>query len=294
MKTVVFGGSGFLGVNLIDRLIKGRWPNIVAVARNETNLVALKEKFPSIEIIVGDIADRWIVKKAMKDAGDVFILSAVKHVGLAEIEVKSCISTNVIGCMNIIDESLITKPHNVLFVSTDKASQPTGVYGCSKKIGEKLIAEAEKINPATQYRVVRYGNVWGSNGSMITKWKPKMLQGEEVILTDPDASRFFWTVDEAVNLIFDCLLYTENCTPYVPKMRAVKMGIVLEACMEVYGKSPVKIIGLQPGENKVETTDGVTFSDTVEQFTKQEFINKFLYADVKKEMNELFDNLCID
>jgi len=132
------------------------------------------------------------------------------------------------------------------------------------------------MNPDTKYRVVRYGNVWGSNGSIITKWKPKFEKGEEVILTDPDASRFFWTMKEAVDLIFECMDKATNSDPYIPKMKAVTMGTVLEACMEVYGKSPVKIIGLQNGENKVETTDGIIFSDTCEQFTKEEFIEKFL------------------
>lgn len=278
-KIVVFGGSGFLGQALIERLevpLRGSEHKIVVVARNEGALVALKEKFPEIEIIVGDIVDPWVVKKAMKGVAFVYLLSALKHVGVAEKEVKACINTNVIGCMNVVNESLITKPVSLMFVSTDKASQPMGVYGCSKKIGEKLISEAEKINPHTQYRVVRYGNVWGSSGSIITKWKPKMLKGEEVILTDPEASRFFWTIDEAVQLIFECAIMAKNSDPYIPQMKAVKMGVVLEACMEVYGKCQVKIIGLQPGENKVETTDGITFSDTAEQFTKEEFIEKFL------------------
>jgi len=275
-KIVVFGGSGFLGTALIARLVNEGKNNIVAVARNEGALVALKEKFPSIEIIVGDIADRWIVKKAMKDADAVFLLSALKHVGLAEIEVKSCINTNIIGCMNVIDESLITEPTTLMFISTDKASQPMGVYGCSKKIGEKLIAEAEKINPDTKYRVCRFGNVWGSTGSIITKWKPKLLKGQEIILTDPEASRFFFSVQDAVNLVFECIDIAKDSTPFVPIMKAVKMQTVLESCMEAYGISPVKIIGLQPGENKIETMDGVNFSDTADQFTKDEFIKKFL------------------
>jgi UDP-N-acetylglucosamine 4,6-dehydratase len=275
-KNVIFGGSGFLGIALIKRLISMGETGIVAVARNEGALVSLKEKFPSISIMVGDIADSWVVKKAMKGAKNIFLLSALKHVGIAETEVKSCISTNIIGCMNIIEESLTTKPEILMFISTDKASQPMGVYGCTKKIGERLMSEAEKINPYTKYRVVRYGNVLGSTGSIITKWKPKMERGEEVILTDPEASRFFWTVTEAVDLIFECIEKSVDSTPFVPYMKAVTMGVVLEACMEVYGKCPVKIIGLQAGENKVETTDGITFSNEVEQFTKQEFINKFL------------------
>lgn len=275
-KVVVFGGSGFLGNYLIERLLSIGYKNISVVGRNEDSLVRLKEKFPYIELIVGDISDKWIVKKAMKGAEEVYLLSALKHVGLAEVEVKSCIATNISGCMNVIDESLNTRPKLLMFISTDKASQPMGVYGCSKRIGEKLMAEAEKINPETKYRIVRYGNVWKSNGSISTKWKPKMLRGEEVTLTDPDASRFFWTIDEAVNLIFECSEKATSSAPYIPTMKAVKMGVVLDACMEVYGRSPVKIIGLQPGENKVETTDGITFSDTAEQFTKDEFIKKFL------------------
>ena len=275
-KVVVFGGSGYLGNSLISRLISMGKTNIVAVARNESNLVALKERYPQIEILVGDIANEWVVKKAMQDAEEVYLLSAMKHVGLAEKEVNSCIQTNVVGCLNIVMESLFTKPKVFVFVSTDKAAQPTGVYGCSKKIGEKLLEEAERINTETKYRVVRYGNVWNSNGSIITKWRPKLERGETVTLTDPDASRFFWTVEEAVDLIFDCIEKSANSNPYIPVMKAVKMGVVLDACMDVYGESPVKIIGLQPGENKVETTDGVLFSDTAEQFTKEEFIEKFL------------------
>lgn len=275
-KILVAGGSGYLGTALIGRLISMGKTNIVAVARNEASLVILKEKYPCVEIIVGDISDKWIVKKAMKDADDVFVLSALKHVGLAEREVKSCITTNIIGCMNMVDESLITKPNIFMFISTDKSSQPMGVYGCSKKIGEKLIEEAERINPSTKYFCVRYGNVWASNGSLATKWKPKMMRGEEVILTDPEASRFFFTVDEAVDLIFECIEKSGNSNPFVANMKAVKMQIVLEACMETWGIAPVKTIGLQPGENKVETMDGVTFSDQVSQFTKQEFKEKFL------------------
>lgn len=275
-KQVVFGGSGFLGTELIKRLVSIGHSDILAVARNEGALVALKEKFPSISIMVGDIADPWIVKKAMSGANEVFLLSAMKHVGLAEKDVRSCTNTNIVGLMNVINESLLDHPKRVLFISSDKAAQPSGVYGCSKKIGEKLMEEAGVTNIYTEYRVIRYGNVWGSTGSIVTKWKPKMERGEEVILTDPDASRFFWTVGEAVDLIFECMHMASDASPYIPKMKAVKMGVVLEACMDVFGQSPVKIIGLQPGENKVETTDGIVFSDQCEQFSKDEFKQKFL------------------
>lgn len=276
-KIVVFGGSGYLGTALIDHLInKLYYSNILAVARNEGQLVQLKEKFPMVNIMVGDIADPWIVKQAMKDASYVYHLAAMKHVGLAEEQVRTCVNSNIIGTMNILAESYIQRPIFVVFISSDKAAQGTGVYGASKKIGEKLFAEASTINPESMYRVIRYGNVWASTGSIATKWKPKMQAGEEVILTDPEASRFFWTVEDAVENIFDCMVKSTKAVPYIPSMKAASMDVVLEACMQVYGRSPVKYIGLQPGENKYETMDGKVFSNQVDQFTVEEFKAKFL------------------
>lgn len=279
-KVVIFGGSGFLAERLLSVLPSKHFfeleHKVLIVGRNEGNLVATKEKFPKVEIMVGDIADKCIVKKAMQFGEEIYVLAAMKHVGLAEQNIHSCITTNVIGLMNIIEESFNTKPTFILFTSTDKASKPMGVYGYTKRLGEQLFAEAEKINPYTKYRCIRYGNVFGSRGSFITKWIPKMERGEEIFLTDPDASRFFFTVNDAVDLIFECLEKAVDATPYLPKMKAITMGKVLNACQEVYGKCPVKITGLQQGENKVETIDGVTFSDEVQQFTEQEFIDKFL------------------
>lgn len=275
-KTVVFGGSGSLGHALIARLISMGHKNILSVSRNEAAAVALKEKYPSIQIMIGDISDAWTVRAAMTDAKEVYLLAAMKHVGLAEQQVNTCILTNIVGVMNVVNESFSTKPKVLMFISSDKAAQGTGVYGCTKKIAERLMAEAEKMSPETKYRVVRYGNVWASQGSIATKWKPKMERGEEIIITDPEATRFFWPIEEAIDLIFNCIATSADSAPSVPKMKAVSMGTVLEACMEVWGKSPVKIIGLQPGENKHETTDGVIFSDTCEQFTKDEFKDKFL------------------
>jgi UDP-N-acetylglucosamine 4,6-dehydratase len=280
VKIVVFGGSGSLGSVLVERLLKRNPVEVLVVGRNEGKLVSLKEKFPSISIMVGDIADPWVVKKAMTDASEVYLAAALKHVGIAERDTKSCVSSNVIGALNVIQESLVQKPFVLVFISTDKAAQPNGVYGCSKRLGESLMEEAERINPDTTYRVVRYGNVWGSEGSIGTKWKPKMENGQEVILTDPEATRFFWTMNEAVDLIFESIKFGTSAKPFIPKMRSIKMGAVLQACLEVWtkngSKSPVKVIGLQPGENKHETTDGITFSNECEQFGVEEFKHKFL------------------
>jgi UDP-N-acetylglucosamine 4,6-dehydratase len=267
---IVFGGTGFLGEALIPRL-KG---DILVIARDEGKLISLKTKFPKIKIMSGDIADEWTVKKAMKDAENVFVLSAYKHVRSAEDEAFQCTKTNAIGMMNVLYESLKTKPKLVFFISTDKAAQISGVYGATKYIGEKLLQEAEKINPHTKYRCVRYGNIMYSTGSVMCLWKENMLRGKEVICTDPCMTRFYWTREEAVDLIFEAMKKAKDAKPYIPDMKAMSLGDLLKAMMKKYGEVPIKYVGAQEGENMHETIDGEVFSNQVEQFTIEEIREK--------------------
>lgn len=269
-------GPGYLGKQLIKRLVEQGFKNLRVIARNEGNLIKLKEEYPFIEIVPGDISNAAACEKACEGVEGIFHLAAQKHVGLAEMNVARTVLSNIGGTMNILECTLRHKPEFIIGISTDKAAQVKGIYGASKLIQEGLFREFESFNPQTKYRTVRYGNVWKSPGSFITKWEPKMRAGEEIILTDPEATRFFWTVEQAVELIFDCLNEAVDSTPFTPKMKSAKMGVVLDACMEVFGKCPLKITGLQKGENLSETIDGITYSGETEQFTKEEFINTFL------------------
>ncbi len=272
-KTVIFGASGFLGTHLVERIYTGGNTDILAVARNESALVTLKEKFPRISIQVGDIADPWVVQKALVHAEEAHLLSAMKHVGLSETDVATCVKTNITGTKNVIDESIVRQLRLLMFISSDKAAQPSGVYGCTKKIGEKLMAEAQVINRYTKYRVVRYGNVLYSSGSVLCKWRDRMRNGEEVIVTDMDATRFFWPVSQALDLIFECAKSATGPTPYITSMKSIRIGALLEAMMDKYGKVPVKIIGLQPGENKHEViAEGLPDSLHSIHYTKEEIL----------------------
>lgn len=277
MRTVVFGGTGFLGELLVERLVK-HGDEVMVVARNEGKLIQLQQKFPSIYILTGDIADSWTVARAFhfKPEG-VFLFSAFKHVGIAEDQVNQCVRSNVVGVMKILKASLIHKPEFVVLTSTDKAAQVSGVYGATKLIGERLFNEAQKLNGATKYRVVRYGNVLYSTGSVLCKWKDLIKQGKEVTITDPNATRFFWTRDEALDLIFKCLKEAKDATPFMPEMKSMCMWDLLMAMCEKYsdGKEiDVKTIGMQPGENLHETVDGKVYSNEVKRFTQSEIMEK--------------------
>lgn len=268
MTTLVTGGTGFLAEGLLKRLDTS---TTRILARSEKGLIATKQQFPEVEIMTGDICDPFVCQKALKGIETVYHLAAFKHVGLAEKQPVQCVQSNLIGTFNLLK---YFRGDTFLAISTDKAAQVSGVYGASKYLMERVIAEYDKqYRHRTKYRVVRYGNVLYSTGSVLCKWKDLMLEGKEVTITDPEATRFFWTVEQAVDLIFECIEKSTDATPYIPEMKAIRIGDLLSAMRQKYGMVPIKEIGLQPGENKHETMDGVTFSNEVEQYTVPEIID---------------------
>jgi UDP-N-acetylglucosamine 4,6-dehydratase/5-epimerase len=271
---LVTGATGFLGECLVQKIIN-KQGRVRAFSRNEGKLIELKHKFPSIEIYAGDVSDKFEVKQAMIDVDAVFHLAASKHVGLAEKFSRECTKTNVLGSMNILEISLEQDLDFVIGISTDKAAQVKGVYGATKLLMERLFLQFEKINPNVNYRIVRYGNVLYSTGSVLCKWKDLLSDGKQVIVTDPDATRFFWTREQAVNLIFSCLDNSTSVKPWVPKMKSMKIGDLLTAMSRKYLPAgctlDIKQIGLQPGENLHEKIlEEGPASNEVEFFTIDE------------------------
>ena len=273
---LVTGGSGFLGVPLVERLLADG-ANVRILARDEGKLIEAKQKFPQVEILNGDISDIFEVRQAMKDVDGVFHLAASKHVGLAEKTVRETIKANTIGSMNILECSLDMDLEFIVGISTDKAAQVSGVYGASKLLMERLFTQFERLNPNCDYRIVRYGNVLYSTGSVLCKWKDLIERDQELIVTEPKATRFFWSVDQALDLIYDCLENAKDSSPYVPSMKAMSIENLLDAMYRRYlpegGTKKIKEIGLQPGENLHEKIleDGED-SSQAEQYTVEDII----------------------
>ncbi len=272
-KILITGGSGFLAKEIIKRLYEKEVASIRIVARNEGQLVATKELYPNVEIMVGDIADPYLCDRALSGIDGVIHAAAMKHVGLAEENVRQTIQTNV--PIALLEASRAHRPEFIIGISTDKAASRSGVYGATKFLMERLFAEYEKINPHTKYRTVRYGNVLYSTGSVLCKWKDKLEREERIIVTDVNATRFFWTVEQAVDLIFETLEKAPNAKPYACKMKAMRMGDLLDAMIAKYAVWPDLVepieIGLQPGENLHEIIhEGEPDSSQVEKFTMEE------------------------
>ena len=271
---LVTGGSGFLGFDLVKRILS-KGGRVVTLSRDEGKLIQLKQEYPDIKILTGDICDRFDVQQAMKGVDGIFHLAAFKHVGLAETQSRECTRSNVIGSLNVLEEGVNNNVDFIIGISTDKAAQVAGVYGATKYVMEKLFEQFESNYPETTFRIVRYGNVLYSTGSVLCKWKDLLQEGKEVIVTEPQATRFFWTVEQAVDLIFDCMENAVNSKPYVPDMKSMSIENLLKAMAENYlpeGETlKVKTIGLQPGENLHERIleDGLS-SEDADRFTIEE------------------------
>lgn len=267
-KILITGGTGFLAQELIKRLPHNQ---LRVVARNEKNLIDLQQQYPEIEILPGDIRDEFLCQRALVDIDTVFHVAAFKHVGLAEQNVNTCIGSNLTGTLNLLK---YFTGQTFVFTSTDKACKVNGVYGATKLLAERAIIEYSSLHPEKTIRIVRYGNVIGSSGSVIPKWKTLLQEGKEIVLTDPEATRFFWTVSEAVDLIFEAITHGKDASPYCPAMRSIRMGDLLEAMQQKYGRAKnIKVIGLQEGENKSErVVNGQPDSDEADKFTVEEIM----------------------
>jgi len=274
-KLAITGATGFLAEELIRVLIEEGF-HINAIARNEGKLVELKKKYKNLSIHPCPVEDYCLLKKATQNCIGVYHLASFKDVVLAESNPLKTIQSNIIGTLNILKLSMeINNLKYIISTSTDKAVRVSGVYGASKLMIEKLFHEFHEINGNNcKYRLVRYGNIFNSTGSVLTKWKESLLKNEKIILTDPNATRFFLTREEAVGLILKCLKEAKNSNPFYPEMKSIEMRILLETMIDKYStvKPNVSIIGLRKGENMHELIEGEISSNNAPRWTKQELM----------------------
>ena len=270
-KYLVTGGTGVVGYELCKRIIE-MGGKVVVLSRTEEKLKNLQEKHNEIEILVSDILDKKVVRNALKDIRGVFHLTALAQ-GMQSGKPIESINTNILGSMNVLVESL--NVDFVIGISSDKVVQVSGNYGATKFLMEKLFTEFEEINPDTKYRVVRLGNVIYSVDSVLEKWKSRIENNEEVIITEPTATRFFMTKEQSVDMIFNCLEKSTDSTPYFENMKSTSMGNLLEAMSNKYlpegSELSVKEIGLQPNENLHERlVENGPYTNEIEQYTIEE------------------------
>lgn len=262
---LITGGTGSLGKYLTESILN-QWPEVkrlVIFSRDEQKQFELAQKFPkedykAIRYFIGDVRDKDRLMKAFQGIDIVIHAAAMKHVPIAEYNPMECIKTNVIGAENVINAALDSGVSDVVALSTDKAAAPINLYGASKLASDKLFIAANNIKGSNsiKFSVVRYGNVMGSNGSVIPFFLKKRSDGV-LPITDPKMTRFNITLEEGANMIFHALENHWGGEIFVPKIPSYKITDVAEA---IGPNLSHPTIGIRAGEKLHE--EMITASDS--------------------------------
>jgi len=262
---LITGGTGSFGKEFV-KIVLEKYPGIkrlVIYSRDEQKQFQMANdypevKYPQLRFFIGDVRDYDRLRMALKGIDTVVHAAAMKHVHIAEYNPMECIKTNIMGAENVIMACLDADVENVVALSTDKAAAPINLYGATKLASDKLFIAANNIKGKQKIRfsVVRYGNVMGSNGSVIpfflNKRKEKFLP-----ITDPTMTRFNILLPEAVDMVLHALDNAWGGELFVPKIPSYK---ITDLAMAIAPDCEHRIVGIRPGEKIHE--EMITASDS--------------------------------
>ncbi len=261
MKSVLItGGTGTLGHGIVENLLLGdECRRICILSRGEKEQAAMARKFASdrLRFFIGDVRDYLRVRRAMDGCKVVIHAAALKRVEVGIYNPDEMVKTNVLGTANVIEASRGTGVERCVLVSTDKAFEPISPYGYTKALAESLFtaAEATRRPSSPHYAGVRYGNVWCSAGSVVPLWRSVLASGGRPLITDPDCTRFFMLLSEAVNFVLGAVTRMQGGEIFVPNLPAYKLGDLACAMMTGRLEFPPDRIGLPEYEKLHESME---------------------------------------
>ncbi len=248
---LVTGGTGSFGrafvKHALDRLNPRR---IIVFSRDELKQWEVRQLFgddPRLRFFLGDVRDRTRLLRAMHKVDYVVHAAALKQVDSGEYNPWEFVQTNVVGSQNVIEASIDCGVKRVVALSTDKASSPINLYGATKLTADKLFISGNHYAAAyeTRFSVVRYGNVMGSRGSIIPKFKALHAAGQSLPITDLRCTRFLITLPQAVEFVVDSFELMVGGELYVPRIPSMKVTDLAEA---IAPGAKMHDVGLRPGE----------------------------------------------
>ena len=261
-NVLITGGCGSIGSEIVSALAR-REPNLIRVLDNsEGGLAAFRGTFDDrtvdVDCVLANIRDKDQLRIAMRDVDVVFHVAAMKHVPMVEDNPYGAVQTNVDGTRNVVEAAADTDVDRLLAVSTDKAANPTSTMGSTKLIAERIVTSFDAHRPSGDLTLgtVRFGNVVGTEGSVVPLFYDQIEAGGPLTVTDPAMTRFVMLPEEAAQFAIDACLEMDGGEVFVKKMPALSVGDLAEAMRSHYaprfGYDPeeieIDLIGAKPGE----------------------------------------------
>ena len=257
-KVLITGGTGSLGQALTKRLLTMNVEQIRIFSRNEHKQIEMESKMQDkrLRFLIGDIRDKDRLVRALEDVNIVFHTAALKHVPKVEYNPFEAIKTNVQGSQNVIDACIENNIERAVCISTDKAVSPLNTYGATKLLMEKLFITAKRYsNPKkhpTKFFAVRYGNVFGSSGSVIPKFIEQINNNKKITITDPKMTRFSVTMNQALDFILKATQKGRGTEIFIPELKAYSLQQIKDVLSDLTNTKGHEIIGVRTGEKQHE------------------------------------------
>jgi len=248
---LITGGTGSFGKAFIRYALDNLDPKrLIVFSRDELKQFEVRALFgddPRLRWFIGDVRDQQRLYRAMHGVDYVVHAAALKQVDTGEYNPFEFVKTNVLGSQNVVEAAIDAGIKRVVALSTDKASSPINLYGATKLTADKIfiLGNNYAANYETRFAVVRYGNVTGSRGSIIPKWKAMAAAGESLPITDLRCTRFLITLPQAVQMVvdtFEMMQGGELVVPHIPSHKVVDLA------QAIAPGAPMHDIGLRPGE----------------------------------------------
>ncbi len=253
-KILITGGTGSLGQALAKRLLDSGAEIVRIFSRNESKQIEMDLKFNDsrLRFLLGDVRDVHRLTRATENIDYVFHAAALKHVPKIEYNPFEAINTNVLGSQNMIEACLHENVEKAICISTDKAVSPLNTYGATKLLMEKLFVTANNyLNPEkhkTKFITARYGNVFGSSGSVIPRFIEQIKNNQKITITDPNMTRFSITMEQALDFVLNAIQSGKGSEIFVPVIKSYSILTVRDALVEIFGNVNEETVGIRPGE----------------------------------------------
>lgn len=275
---LITGGSGSLGHALVEEIQKFFKPHkVIIFSRDECKQYHMAQQYKDVSwlrFLLGDVRDKDRLLWVLRHVDYVIHAAALKQIPALEYNPLEGVKTNINGSANVVEACLENEVKRAVLVSTDKAYQPVNLYGATKMAAERLFIAANSYNK-TQFRMIRYGNVLASRGSVVELFLKLKQQGiHEFPITHPEMTRFWFTLPQAAEAVLTVLTAPDGTAPiYIPRLPSMRITDLARA---IDPDCTFKVIGRRPGEKLHETLCEGYSSDKNREFLSWEQLRKFL------------------